>query len=159
MTTNINPNFNPTTEPTNPLFNTQIPTLTEDANIQEALRIYHYGNATSQPSNNSAIQPNTMAGHLKALRDDISDLEDLGIGSKFSIAEPTNPEDGFIWLDADSAAPIFGSPPATVPSVAKYQNAAPTTGLIDGMLWVDKDATPLRLYVYDAGTSTWKVIG
>jgi hypothetical protein len=42
MTTNINPNFNPTTEPTNPLFNTQIPTLTEDANIQEALRIYHY---------------------------------------------------------------------------------------------------------------------
>lgn len=153
MTTNINPNFNPTTEPTNPLFNTQIPTLTEDANIQEALRIYHYGNASSQPSNNSAIQPNTMAGHLKALRDDVSDLQDLGIGSQFSTAEPTDPEDGFIWLKADSSASqLLGT-------VAVYQNSAPTTGLVDGLLWVDKDSSPLTLKVYDAGSATWRSIG
>lgn len=153
MTTNINPNFNPTTEPTNPIFNTQIPTLTEDANIQEALRIYHYGNATSQPSNNSAIQPNTMAGHLKALRDDVSELQDLGIGSKFSTSEPTNPEDGFIWLKADSSASqLLGT-------VAIYQNDQPTGNLVDGQLWVDKNSSPLKMYVYDAATPGWREIG
>jgi hypothetical protein len=153
MTTNINPNFNPTTEPTNPLFNTQIPTLTEDANIQEALRIYHYGNASSQPSNNSAIEPNTMAGHLKALRDDVSDLQDLGIGSQFSTAEPTDPEDGFVWLKADSSASqLLGT-------VAIYQNEEPTGNLVDGQLWVDKNSSPLKMYVYDIADEEWKEIG
>ena len=46
-------------------FNTQIPTLAENANIQDALRVYHYGTATSNPGPNPPT--NSIAGHLKRL--------------------------------------------------------------------------------------------
>lgn len=153
MTTNINPNYDPLTEGSNQLFNTIIPTLSEDADIQEALRLYHYGVATSLPSNNSGISSNSVAGHLKDLRDDIVVLQAKGVGSVVSATEPTSPDDGFIWLKEDSSASqLLGT-------VARYQNDAPTTGLVDGQLWVDKNASPLRIYVYDATAAEWKVIG
>lgn len=152
MPTHINPSYNPSTEATNQLFNTNIPLLSEDADIQEALRVYHYG-STTIPSTNASISANSLAGHLKALRDDVTVLEDLGVGSEVSSSEPADPPNGYIWLKSDSSASqLLGS-------VAAYQNAAPTGNLVDGQLWVDKDASPLRIYVYDASTSTWKVIG
>jgi hypothetical protein len=159
MATNINPGFNPETVSSNQLYNTQIPALSENANIQEALRLYHYGVGGNVPVTNSQISDNTIAGHLKFLQTGITTLQNKGVGSSYSKLSPENPENGFVWVDSDSVAPIFQSPPLTVPSVAKYQNSAPTLNLKDGMLWVDKDASPLRLYVYDAAESLWKVIG
>jgi hypothetical protein len=144
--------------PNTNFYNTLIPSLTDDANIQEALRMYHFGTAdgTIPDDSGNPVGSESIVSYLRNLQ---SQITAFNIGSEYSATEPVEPDDGFVWVDADSAAPIFGTPPATIPSVAKYQNDAPTTGLVDGMLWVDKDASPLRIYVYDAGTSTWKVIG
>lgn len=152
MSEPIKPNASPI------FYNTAIPSLTDDANIQEALRMYHYGtpDGSVPDETTNPIRSESVASHLRNLQLQISSFD---IGSDYALAEPVEPADGFIWVDADSAAPIFESPPATIPSVAKYQDDAPTVGLVDGMLWVDKDANPLRLYVYDATSATWKVIG
>ena len=142
-------------------YNTTIPSLTDDANIQEALRMYHYGTPNGDVPDESGnpdrtVKSESIAGYLRSLQSQITNFD---VGSVVSSTEPTNPQDGYVWVDADSAAPIFANPPATVPSVARYQNAAPTTGLVDGMLWVDKDSSPLKLYVYDLATTTWRAIG
>jgi len=152
MSEPIKPNATPI------FYNTAIPSLTDDANIQQALRMYHYGTPDGSIPDESGnpIRSESVAAYLRNLQLQITNFD---IGSDYTSVEPADPEDGFIWVDSDSAAPIFGTPPATVPSVARYQNDAPTTGLVDGMLWVDKDATPLRIHVYDAGTSAWRIIG
>lgn len=41
---------------------------------------------------------------------------------------------------------------------AVYTDSAPTTNLVDGLIWVDKDSSPIRAYVYNAGTSSWDVL-
>lgn len=51
-------------------YNTQIPSLTENADIQTALKVYHYGQAT-EPTN---LVPNSVAGHLKTLEDTKVDI-------------------------------------------------------------------------------------
>ncbi len=152
MSENIKPNATPV------FYNTIIPSLDDNANIQEALRMYHYGTEDGSIPDDSGnpIGAESIAAYLGDLQDQI---DGISIGSTYSISEPVTTDNGFIWVDADSAAPIFGTPPATVPSVAKYQNAAPTTDLEDGMLWVDKDSSPLKMYVYDSGTTTWREIG
>ncbi len=150
MSENIKP------DATSEFYNTLIPSLDDNANIQEALRMYHYGTTDgSIPEDAGDINADSVAAYLGDLQTQINDLD---LGSSYSISEPEVTDNGYIWVDADSAAPIFGTPPASVPSVAKYQNAAPTSGLQDGMLWVDKDAVPLKLYVYDATLAQWKVI-
>jgi hypothetical protein len=40
-----------------------------------------------------------------------------------------------------------------------YTNSQPTTGLTDGLLWVDKDSSPLKMYIYDSGLSAFREIG
>lgn len=159
MATNINPNYNAATEQTNQLFNTQIPALSEDANIQEALRLYHYGVGVGLPTTNAQIQPNSIAGHFKTMRTDLGVLQSKGVGSVISQNLPSNVDNGFIWVNADSSAAIFETAPESIPSVARYQNSAPTTNLNDGTLWVDKDSTPLKMYVYDLATAAWREIG
>lgn len=147
MATNINPNYNPETEQTNQLYNTQIPALSEDANIQEALRLYHYGVGIGLPTTNAQIQPNSIAGHLKGLRTDIATLQQKGFGSQYSSTLPTTPDNGFIWVDSTSAATVFDD---GIPTIVFYQSSAPTSGVVAGMLWVDTDDD--SLYVYN-GTS------
>lgn len=45
-------------------FNTQIPSIADDADIQTAFRLYHYGSNTSTPS---SIPNNSISGHLAGL--------------------------------------------------------------------------------------------
>ena len=45
-------------------YNTQIPSIADDADIQTAFRLYHYGSNTSAPS---SIPDNSLAGHLTSL--------------------------------------------------------------------------------------------
>jgi len=45
-------------------FNTQIPSIADDADIQTAFRLYHYGSNTSTPS---SIPDDSIAGHLTDL--------------------------------------------------------------------------------------------
>jgi hypothetical protein len=135
-----------------PIYNTQIPGYEDSADIQAALRLYHYG-TTNVPTQDSEIVPNSVVGHIKALDTRIDTIESLGVGSVYSSTEPANPENGFIWVDSDSSLGLLYG------TVAAYQNSAPTTGLVDGLIWVDKDSSPLKMYVYDAGVAQWKEIG
>lgn len=137
------------------LYPTKMPGYDDAADIQAALRLYHYGSESYDPSNTnpSNIQPNSIAGHLKAIEGDIAALEALGLGSDYLSAEPTGVMDGFIWVDSDANL----ATEYTLPSVI-YQNNQPSTNLSSGMLWVDKDSSPLKMYVYDVDLG-WREIG
>jgi hypothetical protein len=136
------------------IYKTQIPGYEDAADIQAALKLYHYA-TTTVPTTEAEILPNSLAGHLKALDSRADALEALGSGSDYLTASPYPLEkpDGFIWVDANSTG--NGSP---VYAQAVYTNEAPTTELVDGIIWVDKDSSPRRAYIYNAGTSTWDII-
>lgn len=137
------------------LYRTQIPGYDDAADIQAALRLYHYGSETYDPANSnpSQIPQNSIAGHLKAIEDDIAVIDSRGIGSGFTPSEPTNVPNGFIWVDSDAEL----VPDYQMPSVI-YQNDQPQTNLSSGMLWVDKNSSPLKMYVYDEDLG-WREIG
>lgn len=135
------------------IYKTQIPGYEESADIQAALKLYHYGTETV-PTQESEIVANSVVGHIKALDTRIDSLEVGGVGSIYSATEPTTGlSNGFIWVDSTTSAGNLSG------TVASYQNDAPSTGLVDGLLWVDKNSSPLTMYVYDLATTTWKAIG
>lgn len=149
------------------LYPTKIPGYEESADIKEAIRLYHYGAPTGtapgeyNPANStvSNIVRNSIAGQFRFIDEELADIRLSGIGSTYGNAAPTtmpNGDDvanGFVWMDSTSSASALNG------AVAAYQNTAPTTGITDGTLWVDKDSSPLKLYVYDLATTTWKEIG
>ena len=138
------------------LFNTKVPSLDEAADIQAALRLYHYGSSTYNTANTDPAQlPNpSIAKHLQDLTDDIAAVDAKGIGSIYSATAPASPDDGYIWMDSTTSSSSSVGIPTAV-----YTNSAPTTGLTDGLLWVDKDSSPLKMYIYNATSSDWKEIG
>lgn len=146
----INPNAEGSSEQ---LFDTEIPDFVDNANIQEALRMYHYGTSDGSFVSSNAAISGGIAGYLKEAFSNISSLENQGIGSSYENSEPANVVAGHIWVDGSSS----GFQSFVTKSV--YQVAQPTEGLFDGMLWIEKGSSPLTMYVYDADTSTWKAIG
>jgi hypothetical protein len=155
-------NIDGTTGETGP-YNTKMPALSENANIQEALRLYHYGTITP-PADLSSVISNSVAGHFKNMSTRVTTLENKNV-AVYSSSEPTpvslsqtNIPDGFIWVDASSAAPTFNVNGLTPIAVAKYQTTTPTGTIAEGSLWIDKGSDPLTMYVYD-GTVGWKQIG
>jgi hypothetical protein len=138
------------------VYPTKIPEYADDADIQEALKLYHYGSIVP-PTNLASVEPNSVAGHLKSVNDKVTVLQGLGVGSDYSSTEPATPVNGFIWVNANSSANIVANT-----SVALLQNSAPTSGevnLVNGLLWVDKDSSPLKMYVYDTSVPGWREIG
>jgi hypothetical protein len=91
------------------VYNTKIPEYSDNADIQEAFKLFLYG-STTIPANPAAIVSPSIAAHLKSLRDDVDDISNIGVGSDYSATEPTSPENGFIWVDADSIVPIIENP-------------------------------------------------
>jgi hypothetical protein len=91
------------------VYPTQIPGYDDAADIQAALKLYHYG-STTVPANEGALVANSVAGHLKSLDTRLDDVEETGVGSEFSSSEPTTPADGFIWVDSESTVPIIQNP-------------------------------------------------
>jgi hypothetical protein len=134
------------------VYPTQIPGYDDAADIKAALKLYHYGSVDA-PANESQLEPNSVAGHLKALDERVDSVEAIGVGSEYTANEPTAPVDGFIWVDADANLATDYAVPFVI-----YQNAEPTTNLSEGMLWVDKDSSPLKMYVYDSDLG-WREIG
>jgi hypothetical protein len=136
------------------LYNTKMPGYEDPADIQEALRLYHYGSTTYDPNNTDTAQvvANSIAGHFNSLSNSIIELQENGIGSVFSNTEPVSPEDGFIWMNALETG---GS--EEVYATAQFSNTEPTDGLTTGLLWVQANSSPLTLYVY-SGTE-WLEIG
>lgn len=132
------------------IYPTKIPGLEDPADIQAALKLYHYGTSSTVTSE-SEIVANSVVGHIKALDTRIDEIEASGIGSLATSSMPTSPDNGYIWVDTQtspSSAPTYAS--------ASYVSSAPLNPTA-GALWVDSDSSPLTLYVY-SGTE-WKAIG
>ena len=58
------------------VYNTKIPSFAENADVQTAFRLYHYGEDTAAPD---TIQPESIAGHLKSLEDTKIDVTPVNI--------------------------------------------------------------------------------
>lgn len=128
---------------------TSIPSLTDNADIQAALRLYHYGEGFDHTSNGT-LEPESIAGYLTNIDGRLDDIEASGPGSEYSGVMPTGIPDGYIWVDETQS---LGAQPGLV---AAYQTSAPTSPVL-GTLWVDStDTNALSLKVYDG--TTWKVI-
>lgn len=135
------------------IFNTKMPGYEEAADIQAALKLYHYGSSTYDTNNldTSLIPSPSLASHLQGIVDDITDLQALGLGSIVSSTEPTaNIADGYIWLDPTQDAAVY-----TENLVAHTSTTEPTTNLTTGYLWVDISTTPYELKIYDANASAF----
>lgn len=133
------------------LFPTQMPALTDNADIQAALRLYHYG-STYDPNNTDKTYLNdeSIAGYLNDLNSRVDAVELSGPGSEYSATMPTGIPDGYIWVDSTQS---LGAQPGLV---AAYQTTAPSSPVI-GTLWVDStDSNSPVLKVYNG--SAWKAL-
>lgn len=137
------------------VYNTKVPGYDDAADIQAALKLFLYGRTDFDPAASGAIDnlPNpSIARYMKVMQDEIAALQALGIGSSYG-SEPASPSTGYVWM------PTSATTTAAIVQSSIYQNSTPTGDLADGMLWVDKDSSPLKIYVYDLGTTTWRAIG
>ena len=135
------------------LYNTKIPGYEDAADIQAALKLFLYGSTAYDTANTDPLQlPNpSLARHLQDLADNITLLEDQGVGSAFVATEPTSPPDGFIWVDSDASIPVISGN-------IFYQADAPTGTIVEGSIWTDSDSSPLTMYVYDTSLG-WREVG
>ena len=141
------------TESIGVLIPTAIPGYTDSADIQAALRAYHYGSYEYSPANTSpgSLVTPSIAKTIYDIQADITTLENRpSSGGEVSATQPaatsfTPPEipDGFIWVDSDGTV---GGLPISATSV--FTNSAPTTSLTTGVIWVDKDATEIASNPY-----------
>jgi hypothetical protein len=130
-------------------YNTQIPGYSDTADIQAALRLYHYGSDTI-PANSGEILASSIAGYLKSLQQDIDTVDAKGIGSSYQSSEPSSPTNGYIWVDSASSAPIVSG------VVVPLQSSAPSNP-VNGTLWADNTSpTSPALKIYDAANTTWR---
>ena len=144
---------------------TKIPSLVDDANIQDALKAYHYGSydfdtaetntanllnpSIAYTINNLQTQINTKAALEIAARDISRATTTAPTAAAFTAFSATIP-DGYVWLDKDSSAGV-GYYAAT----SVYTATAPTTNLANGLIWIKKGSSPLEMYVYNGDTSVF----
>ena len=144
---------------------TKIPALIDDANIQDALKAYHYGSydfdtAESNTANllnpsiaytitNLQSQITTKAALEVAARDSSRATTTAPTAAAFTAFSNTIP-DGYVWLDKDSSAGV-GYYAAT----SVYTTTAPSTNLANGLIWIKKGSSPIEMYVYNGDTSTF----
>lgn len=132
------------------IYPTKIPGLEDPADIQAALKLYHYGTASTVASE-SQIVANSVVGHIKALDTRLDTVESSGLGSAVLSTIPATPDNGYIWVDSSSSVTT-----EVQYATASYQTSAPSSPTA-GALWVDSDTTPLKMYVYSG--SAWREIG
>ena len=144
---------------------TKIPALSDDANIQDALKAYHYGSYdfnTAETNTANLLNPsiaytitnlqsqiNTKAALEVAARDISRATTTAPTAAAFTAFSNTIP-DGYVWLDTDSSAGV-GYYSAT----SAYTTTAPSTNLANGLIWIKKGSSPLEMYVYNGDTSTF----
>ena len=135
------------------LYATKIPGYDDAADIQAALRLYHYGSTTYDINNTDTaqLQNPSLAYTLNDLQDQITNnLNNPAAAAEVQNNEPVAPVDGFLWVNTSTS--VTGSP---VSATSVYQNTTPSSGLIDGLLWIKKGTSPLEMYVYDSNTSAF----
>lgn len=144
---------------------TKIPAYTDDADIQAALKVYHYGDYdfdVNETDPNNLIQP-SIAYTINDLQNQINtneqtelDARDISratdeapVAGDFSAFSPSIPN-GYVWVDTNATAGVgyFGA-------TAIYTTVAPTTNLVNGTIWIKKGSSPIEMYVYNSTTSAW----
>ena len=144
---------------------TKIPALSDDANIQDALKAYHYGSYdfnTAETNTANLLNP-SIAYSITNLQTQITTKAALEVAARdISRATTTAPTaaaftafsntvpDGYVWLDKDSSAGV-GYYSAT----SVYTTTAPSTNLANGLIWIKKGSSPLEMYVYNGDTSVF----
>jgi len=144
---------------------TKIPALIDDANIQDALKAYHYGSYdfdTAETNTANLLNP-SIAYTINNLQTQITTKAALEVAardsSRVNITAPTAAAftafsntipDGYVWLDKDSSAGV-GYYAAT----SVYTATAPSTNLANGLIWIKKGSSPLEMYVYNSDTSVF----
>ena len=144
---------------------TKIPALIDDANIQDALKAYHYGSYdfdTAETDPTELLNP-SIAYTINDLQDQIDTKAALEVAARdISRASTTAPTaaaftafsdtipNGYVWLDTDSSAGVgyYGATSA-------YTTTAPSTNLANGLIWIKKGSSPLEMYVYNGDTSVF----
>lgn len=147
------------------LIPTKIPALVDDADIQQALRAYHYGSYSFDPTETDPtelLNPSiayTLNSHQTQITNnlneehasrDISRVSNeppvAGDFTAFNIGIPN----GYVWMDknAQSSVGYFAA-------TSIYTADAPTTNLTNGLLWIKKGTTPIEVYVYNSDISDW----
>ena len=144
---------------------TKIPALIDDANIQDALKAYHYGSYdfdTSETDSAELLNP-SIAYTINDLQEQIDDQVDLELAARdisrasnsvpvagdFTAFSATIP-DGYIWVDKDASAPV-----GYLSATSVYTATQPSTGLANGVIWIKKGSSPLEMYVYNSDTSSF----
>jgi hypothetical protein len=130
------------------LYPTNIPGYADSADIQAALRAYHYGSYAYNTANTSpaSLEANSIAKFLYDIEQDIIALENRpASGGEVDTNAPAAGDftpaeipDGFVWVDQDGS--LGGAPTG---ATAVFTNSAPTTSITTGTVWVDKDATSI----------------
>lgn len=136
------------------VYNTKVPGYEDAADIQAALKLFLYGSSSFDPNAENARDnlPNpSIARYIKVMQDEIDALQESGFGSSYG-DEPLDPPVGYVWMSSET------QPVVPLVQAVIYQDSAPTE-VANGLLWVDKNSSPLTMYVYDATSSTWKEIG
>jgi len=144
---------------------TKIPALVDDANIQDALRAYHYGSYdfdTAENDTANLLNP-SIAYTINDLQEQIDDQVALELAARdISSAQNSAPvaadftafsntiPDGYIWVDKDAPAPV-----GYLSATSIYTATEPTTGLANGVLWIKKGTSPIEVYVYNGDTSSF----
>jgi hypothetical protein len=130
------------------LYPTSIPGYADSADIQAALRAYHYGSYAYNTANTSpaSLEANSIAKFLYDIEQDIIALENRpASGGEVDTNAPAAGDftpaeipDGFVWVDEDGS--LGGAPTG---ATAVFTNSAPTTSITTGTIWVDKDETSI----------------
>jgi hypothetical protein len=144
---------------------TKIPALIDDANIQDALKAYHYGSYdfdTAETNPEELLNP-SIAYTINDLQDQIDTKAALEVAARdISRASTTAPTaaaftafsntipNGYVWLDTDSSAGV-----GYFSATSAYTTTAPSTNLANGLIWIKKGSSPLEMYVYNGDTSTF----
>jgi hypothetical protein len=144
---------------------TKIPALSDDADIQDALKAYHYGSYdfdTAETNTANLLNP-SIAYTITNLQTQITTKAALEVSARdISRATTTAPTaaaftafsatipDGYVWLDKDSSAGV-----GYFAATSVYTTTAPSTNLANGLIWIKKDSSPIEMYVYNGDTSTF----
>jgi len=150
------------------LVQTKIPALSDDANIQDAFKAYHYGSYDFDTAENDPaelLNP-SVAYTINDLQEQIDDQVTLELTARdISSAQNSAPvaadftafsatiPDGYIWVDKD-ASPASGYYSAT----SVYTTTAPASNLVNGLIWIKKGSSPLEMYVYNGDTSSFNQV-
>lgn len=146
---------------------TLMPALTDDADIQEAFTMYHYG--LTSYTGIETIPEDSIEGHLTAANDRITALEGRPVaGGIVSDTEPievgTPPQavpEGYIWVDGDAISSFDSDWPSVI-----YSPTDPSASLTlqdFGTIWVDQDGSasgsPSYKPAYIWNGTTWDLLG